>query len=335
MKKTAGSGTNNLGVRLFALCAAVWLAAGFFGAGRVSAQSTALRFTPDPASLYLNSGNLTQLDLCIENAVLINAFDIILTYDANIARITSWVSGGFLDVTNGCIIQINNPGYFRLVCTQLNKPGQSGSGSLVRLTFSGNHYGQTALVIAKAELSNKDSQLVIPLTENGQLDVTYQPGVVMYTSLSGSIALQGQPGRAGIPFELASGLYLGQGPFELRSTASLNDNLSLNPLAMDAYPLITSQPRYLNLRSTSGKIIGLLAAPNTLPPLVLLGGDVAQPWGVIDLSDLALTAGSLGQSGNNLSADVNADGGVDARDLAMVAGNYGLNATSAYAGWAP
>ena len=335
MKTRAGSGTINLGMRLIALCAALGLAAGFFATGPVSAQSTTLRFAPDPASLYLNSGNLTQLDLRIENAVLINAFDIILTYDANIARITSWVSGGFLDVTGGCIIQVNNPGYFRLVCTQLNKPGQSGSGSLLRLTFSGNHYGLTALVIAKAELSDKNSQLVIPLTEDGELNVTYLPGVIVNTSLSGSIALQGQPGRAGIPFELGSGLYLGQGPFKLRSTDSLRGNLSLSPLAMDAYPLLTRQPRYLNLNSASGKIIGLLAAPNSLPPLVLLGGDVALPWGVIDLFDLALTAGSFGLSGSNLSADVNADGCVDARDLAMVAGNYGLSATAAYAGWVP
>jgi len=304
------------------------------GGSQVFAQTTTLSFSPDPANIYLNTSNSVVVDMPITNGVMINAFDIILTYDATVARLTGWVSGGYLDVTGGCLIDINNPGYFRLVCTQLNKPGANGNGILLKLTFTGTGFGSTPIVFTKAQLSNKDAQSVFPTTTNGLINTLYQAGTIKYSSLTGSISLQGQLGRAGIPVTLSRGIYVGQGPYDLRSKNLLANNLVSSLLPMDAYLITTGQERYLNVDASLNKVKGILSTPTVLSRLQLYAGDVAAPFGVIDLQDLALVGGSIGQ-GSGSAADVNFDGLVNARDLALVAGNYGLNSATAYAGWVP
>jgi len=298
------------------------------------AQTTTLSFSPTPAPLYLNGTNTVVVDLLINNGVNVNAFDIRLTYDVGIARLTSWVSGGYLDISGGCIININNPGNFWLVCTQLNKPEVSGNGVLIKLTFTGTGFGFTPVNFANAVLSDRLGHESTPTTTNGLINTLYQAGTIKYSSLTGSISLQGQLGRAGIPVTLSRGIYVGQGPYDLRSKNLLANNLVSSLLPMDAYLITTGQERYLNVDASLNKVKGILSTPTVLSRLQLYAGDVAAPFGVIDLQDLALVGGSIGQ-GSGSAADVNFDGLVNARDLALVAGNYGLNSATAYAGWVP
>ena len=298
------------------------------------AQTTTLSFSPTAAPLYLNGTNTVVVDLLINNGVNVNAFDIRLTYDVGIARLTSWVSGGYLDISGGCIININNPGNFWLVCTQLNKPEVSGNGVLIKLTFTGTGFGFTPVNFANAVLSDRLGHESTPTTTNGLINTLYQAGTIKYSSLTGSISLQGQLGRAGIPVTLSRGIYVGQGPYDLRSKNLLANNLVSSLLPMDAYLITTGQERYLNVDASLNKVKGILSTPTVLSRLQLYAGDVAAPFGVIDLQDLALVGGSIGQ-GSGSAADVNFDGLVNARDLALVAGNYGLNSATAYAGWVP
>ncbi len=300
----------------------------------ISAQGTTLAFSPNPASIYLNTTNSVVVDLLINNGVNLNAFDIRLTYNVAFARLTSWVSGGFLDISGGCLINMNNPGDFWLVCTQLNKPEVSGSGVLLRLTFTGTGFGSTPINFNNAVLSDRLGHETTPSTTNGLINTIYQASTIKNSSLSGSISLQGQLGRAGIPVTLSRGIYVGQGPYDLRSKNLLANNLVSSLLPMDAYLITTGQERYLNVDASLNKVKGILSTPTVLSRLQLYAGDVAAPFGAIDLQDLALVGGSIGQ-GSGSAADVNFDGLVNARDLALVAGNYGLNSATAYAGWVP
>ena len=313
----------------------------FFGLSVASAQTVSLAFSPDPASIYLNGSNSTVVDMQIFDGVLINAFDIILTYDASITRLTGWVNGGYLDISGGCLINVNNPGYFRLVCTQLNKPGVSGNGTLLKLTFSGTGYGSTPITFTKAELSNKASELVLPTTDNGQINTLYQAGTIVYSSLSGEVSLQGQDARGGIAVRLERGLFVQQGPYFATSLEQPGTNLFFNTVALDAYPITTAFPYYLNLDMSANKVKGLVGTSNTLSPLVLLGGNVFSSDNEINTDDLDLIKLWFDMNvakikpGTELLGDANNDGVVDIRDLALSGGNFGLNGTTAYAGWLP
>jgi len=306
----------------------------FFGLKPVNAQTTTLIFSPDPASLLMTGTNSAVVNLEIRDAVKINAFDIILTYDAQIAVISTWAHGGFL-VSPTCLITTNDPGYLHLVCTQLGKPGVYGDGTLLVLTFTGQDYGWTPLTFTFAKLSTSDSpaQSVFPAYENGTL-YTYTPGVVIPTDLSGSFSLQGQNRRGNVPVTLEPGLYVGQGPLSALTDDKLEDNLEFADVAMDAYLLTTQQPRYLNLDASDNKVVALSRSALVLPPLELLAGDLDGD-GEISVLDLGVVAGSFGQIGEALAGDVNFDGRVDARDLALVAGNFGQTSETAYAGWLP
>ncbi len=306
----------------------------FFGLEPVKAQSTTLFFSPDPASLVMTGSNSVVVDLLIQDAENINAFDIILTYDAQIAQITSWAHGGFL-VSPTCLINTNTPGYLRLVCTQQTQPGVYGDGVLLKLTFTGLDYGWTPITFTKAVLSTGDvpPDKVYPALENGTL-YTYTPGVVIPTDLSGSFSLQGQNRRGNVPVTLQPGLYVGQGPLSALTDDKLEDNWLFADVAMDAYQLTTQQPRYLNLDASDNKVVALSRSPLVLPALELLAGDLDGD-GEIGVLDLAVVAGSFGQIGEALAGDVNSDGIVNARDLALVAGNFGQTSETAYAGWLP
>jgi len=317
----------------------LWLLLGlamslFFGLKTVNAQTTTLFFSPDPASLLMTGSNSTVVNLEIRDAVKINAFDIILTYDAQIAVISAWAHGGFL-VSPTCLITTNNPGYLRLVCTQLGKPGVYGDGTLLVLTFTGQDYGWTPLTFTFAQLSTSDSpaQSVYPALENGTL-YTYTPGVVIPTDLSGSFSLQGQNGRGDVPVTLEPGFYVGQGPLTALTDDKLEDNLLFADVAMDAYLLTTQQPGYLNLDASANQVVALSRSPLVLPALELLAGDLDGD-GEIGVLDLAVVAGLFGQIGEALAGDVNSDGIVNARDLALVAGNFGQTSETAYGGWLP
>ena len=110
---------------------------------------------------------------------------------------------------------------------------------------------------------------------------------------------------------------------------------------MDAYPIRTAFPTYLNLDASSNKVKGMVGATNTLPMLVLRAGNVNTADNEINTNDLDLIRDSFDlntrmfRSSVKLSGDANGDGIVDIRDLALAGGNYGLNGATAYLDWMP
>lgn len=299
----------------------------------VRAQTLALAIVPPVASVALNGTNSVTLDVNVENVVDLYSYDVTFTYDPALLDLTAWAHGGFLTSLYQYRV-VDTPGSLRLAFGQVGVPAVSGSGTLIRLTFSGLTSGSAAVTIANAVFSKPTGAKMYPTLRHGLINVIYNPTIILLSSLTGSISLQGQLGRAGIPVTLSRGIYVGQGPYDLRSKNLLANNLVSSLLPMDAYLITTGQERYLNVDASLNKVKGILSTPTVLSRLQLYAGDVAAPFGVIDLQDLALVGGSIGQ-GSGSAADVNFDGLVNARDLALVAGNYGLNSATAYAGWVP
>jgi hypothetical protein len=102
---------------------------------------------------------------------------------------------------------------------------------------------------------------------------------------------------------------------------------------MDVYTVSTNQARYLNITPAMGRQIALLASGNVLPPLSLLGGNAVWTNNEIDIFDVALVSGEIGEISFDPDADINGDGKVDIFDLALVAGNYEMTSAIAYAEW--
>ena len=306
---------------------AVFCTALFLREGMVKAQTTTVvSIQPSEPSLFLNGIFSADVQINVSNVIDLNAFDIILTYDPAYVAITGWSLGDFLQ-SSSCFLQINDPGYFRRSCVQFNAPGVSGNGTLLNITFQAITKGESPLAIEKAELSNKDNQL-IPLEEqNATITVGYAASAVV-----GNFLLQSQSNRAGIPVSLSPGVTYSQGPYDVLSIHDLYQNLVFPSVVNnDSYTLTTSQPGYLNLSRT------VTVPPDaglTLPPLRLLAGDAVAD-NAINTADLDAIRDAFGTMGEGISADVNFDGVVDLRDLALTAGNYGLTPAEAYADCLP
>lgn len=290
----------------------------------VNAQNGAvLAVVPGQILLYLDGDTSAQAQVTVSNVVDLNAFDITLTYDENVAVISSWSHGGFLPEPT-CFREINDPGYFRLACVKLFT-GVSGSGVLINLAIEAVAAGTTMLEFSPAELVALGGQIIPAQLDHGNISVAFHSG-----SLTGTLFLQGRAARAGIPASLGLGTEFEQGPFSAFSTSALRNNLDFGQVPNDSYPFTTAQPGYLNLNQSINVGGGTLS----LPPLRLLAGDVLGD-DVVSTADLDAIRAAFGGVGAGLAADLNGDGRVDVRDLALAGGNLGLTAQEAYADWLP
>ena len=305
----------------------------------IAQTGTTVFFSPDPANVYLNGTNSQVVEVWVGDAVELNSFDITVTYDPAIARLLSWTTGDFLEVTPSQCFQHPQhpivPGYFEIICVQLGKTPKTGSGVLLEFTFSGLKNGVSPLTFVNPKLSNKDSAYIPNTPTNGTLNVAYNPTIIKPTTLSGSFDLQGRVDRGGIPVTLSEAQFVGQGPYTVPTTNVPGDNLAFTNVAMDVYTVSTNQAGYLNISPEMGRQIALLASGNVLPPLRLLGGNAVWTNNEIDIFDVALVSGEIGKTTFIADADINDDGKVDIFDLALVAGNFGMTSAVAYAGWTP
>ena len=130
----------------------------FFAFKPVAAQTgTTVFFSPDPANVYLNGTNSQVVEVWVGDVVEMNAFDITVEYDPTIANLSNWATGTFLEITKGNCFQHPQhpiePGYFQIICTQFAKPLKTGSGVLLKLTFSGLTLGNTELTLTNPSFS--------------------------------------------------------------------------------------------------------------------------------------------------------------------------------------
>ena len=309
----------------------------------VTAQTGAgISILPAEANLTLNGTNQTTVEVWVTDVNNINTFDITFHWDPAVVALNGWEHGGIL--TN--LYQLRNvhdpiAGTLRLSFVQTGGAGYTGSGVLLRLTFRGIAFGESFLTMNPAGLWAEGVE-VLPITiQNGSIITGYQPGEIVNSSLSGNISLQGQSLRGGIPVSLATGLYVGYGPYTTLSLAQPDNNFFFTSIVMDAYPIRTAFPTYLNLDASSNKVKGLVGTSNTLPMLVLLAGNVNTADNVINNDDLDLIRANFDlntrvfKSSIKLNGDANGDGIVDIRDLALAGGNFGLNGATAYLDWMP
>ena len=297
----------------------------------VHAQAeTILSFSPMMTELYFNGASTAQVQVVVTDVELLNAFDITITYDPDVAVVTAWSKGDFLSNLFD-IVKVNDPGLFRLTTTQLSTPGVSGSGTLINLTFSATGAGSTPLTFTAVTLSNSSSQPIPTTLQDGTLSAGY----ISY-SISGSVFAQGQASRGGIPVSLGVGPTYGQGPFPTTSAPEVGLNLAFSAVPNgDSYLITTGMPGALNLDTALGKTVTVAGQDILLPPLGLLSGNAVWSDNVIDDVDLDAIRDAFDTLGSGMDADVNQDGVVDVRDLALAGGNYGLTSEDAYAGWSP
>jgi hypothetical protein len=311
-------------------------------ATHVNAQTIAgISILPASANLYLNETNLKTVEIWVTDVVNVNTFDITFHYDPAVVALSGWEHGGIFP-NPSLLRNVHDPiaGTLRLSYVQLGGAGFTGSGVLLRLTFQGISWGTSFLFMDPAQLWSVG--VPVPLTvQNGEIITGYKTGVVAYTSLSGEISLQGRTLIAGIPVRLEEGLYLGYGPYETLSLAQIDDNYFFTSIVMDAYPIRTDFPYYLNLDASSNKVKGVVGSTDDMPPIVLLAGNVDNTDNEINYDDLDLIkvnfnlARALLRTGAKLVGDANGDGIVDIRDLALAGGNFGLDGSTAYADWLP
>lgn len=308
----------------------------------VAQTGTTVFFMPDPANVYLNGTNTQVMEMWVGDVVDLNGFDITIEYDPTVTKLENWAFGNFLEALN-CAIPpgwSDSPGHFRRYCIQFAKPFKTGSGVLLRFTFSGVSYGSSELTFVDPQLAvGYPATYVFPEAINGTLNVTYN-STIKPTSLSGSFDLQGRVDRGGIPVTLSEAQFVGQGPYTIPTTNVSGNNLAFTGVAMDVYTVSTAQAGYLNISPEMGRQIALLASGNSLPPLRLLAGNAvwtghATSNDQIDIFDIALVSGEIGKITYIADADINADGKVDIFDLALVAGNFGQTSALAYADWLP
>lgn len=309
----------------------------------VAQTDTTVFFVEDPDTVYLNGSNSEVVEVWVGDVVEMNAFDITVEYDPAVVTLSSWTTGGFLEIgTGNCFPNPqhpNEPGYFQIICTQFAKPLKTGSGVLLKLSFIGLGFDSTTLTLTNPEFSAGTPLVTIyPTPTNGTLNAAYDPTIIKPTTLSGSFELQGRVDRGGIPVTLSEAQFVGQGPYTVPTTNVSGNNLSFPSVVMDVYTVSTGQAGYLNVSPEMGRQIALLASGNVLPPLRLIGGNAvwtghATSNDQIDIFDVALVSGEIGKISFDPDADINGNGKVDIFDLAMVAGNYGMNSVDAYAGW--
>ncbi len=315
---------------LFFILAIALLFAGFENRHPVQAQTeTVLAVSPSVTNFFINGASTAQVQVVINDVTLLNAFDITLTYDPDVALVTSWSAGGFLS-NLFYLMKVNNPGYLRIACTQLATPGVSGSGVLLNLTFSAVGSGSTPLTFSSVALSNSSSQSIPATLQDG----TVNAGFIAF-ELSGAIYAQGQADRSGIPVGLGVGPIYRQGPLAASSTPDYGLNLSFSSIPSgDSYLFTTTMPRYLNIDAAQGKTVTVSGGDVGLSPLELLAGDAVVD-NAITTADLDAIRDVFETVGAGLNADVNFDGLVNIQDLALAGGNLGLTGADAYAGWQP
>jgi len=303
----------------------------------VKAQSLTLSILPATATITLNGTNSVTLQVQVQNVVDLMGFDITFTYDPAILKLASWEHGSFLSALYG-YRNINDPGYLRLAFSQNGVPAVSGSGTLLKLTFSGKSYGTSAITISNAEFGKPAGATFYPEKIHGRITTIFDPSITSNGAVAGMFSLQGQTTTGGVPVTLDDGQFLDRGPFSEVSLNQVGSNLTINPVVMDLYTITTTQPRYLNIDAGCGKTKAVFGTTTTLSPLKLKGGNAVWTDNEINMQDISKVLGVYGEASTlstPLEADINFNGKVDVYDLAMVAGNYGLTCATAYANWIP
>ena len=165
-----------------------------------------------------------------------------------------------------------------------------------------------ALVEASADDIDSTNPKYAGLLGNGRINAAE---ALPTETITGQVHLQGRSDHSGVAISTAG-----------HATTTDDQGYFLLRLPPGSYEITASHPGYL-LASKADLSLEIGAAAST-GLAVLLGGDVAPEYGIIDLQDLALVAANFNNSDD--VADITGDGLVDVYDLALAGRNYGQRA---------
>lgn len=131
-----------------------------------------LYFEPD--EITLNLGETEIIGITVSNGNDVNAYDLTVTYDDEIATLISWSHGNYLS-NLAVMFYENEPGRFHIAATQLATPAVSGDGILLNLVFKGEVPGMTTLSLMEVEFYTPQGTGMTPELSDGVVTVTVAP----------------------------------------------------------------------------------------------------------------------------------------------------------------
>ena len=103
-----------------------------------------IKIEPSVSSIQVN--NLTQVSAKVENVTNLTAFEVHLSFDANVLEVTELKDGGF--IKPDFVIQNtfdNAAGTIDYAVAQINHPPANGSGTLFEIVFHAKARGQSPI----------------------------------------------------------------------------------------------------------------------------------------------------------------------------------------------
>jgi hypothetical protein len=293
------------------------------GSDPTDPTETPVRLYLVPTESTIDAGDVTTLELRIDNVKHLYAFQLKLEFDPAILEVVDaypGIPGVQIEEGDFFVADIpisnqadNSAGMINYSASLEGiKPGVDGSGVLARITLQGKSSGRSGMDFTRAILSDPSS-LQIPASQAGaQLTVQQSTG-----NISGKVLLERRASSAGVSLCLDSNC----------TTTSANGNYEFLNLAGGEYLATATHPSYLQ----SQMVVQFSQNALLLPDVTLLGGDINQD-DVIELADAILIGhawNSTPASPNwDIRADITADNQVNVLDMVAVQYNWNVVAPS-------
>ena len=116
----------------------------------------------EPAAQSVNLNGTTGIDVKVENALDLGAYEVLITFDPSVLVAGSVIDGGFLGSTGRsvqCAAPQIDPGSIRTGCVTLgaSTPGPDGTGVLAHIEFTPLAAGQSIVRVSRAILLHPDA----------------------------------------------------------------------------------------------------------------------------------------------------------------------------------
>ena len=165
------------------LGAVIALAASLILVGVVAAQGTTVDVAPASASVAQNA--TTTIAINVSNVVSLSAYELHLSFDPAVLEVTQLAHGGFIaaDFTTQNTFD-NVAGTIDYGVSQLGKPGVSGNGALLQITFRGKAAG-TSPVAYRTDVVAAPLGVLLADASGSGITAVLTPGSVTVTGDGG------------------------------------------------------------------------------------------------------------------------------------------------------
>lgn len=153
----------------------------------VSAQEvTELRIRPETTNATVGEDIVLTVDVL--RGVDLSGYDLTITYDPAVLELVSWAHGSYL--SNLAMMKTDlQPGSIRLAAVQVGKPGVSGDGTLLVLTFRAAHTGSSTVGFTSVDLATAEGTRVIPANSDAVVTVNPLPTETLLPTATPTLTL--------------------------------------------------------------------------------------------------------------------------------------------------